>query len=93
MIIVSYDFQENRLRNRFSKFLKRYGRKVQYSVYEVKNSDRILRNILLEIEMEYSKEFKKSDSVIIIQLCKNCIDKIKRYGYSANEDEEVVFFN
>lgn len=93
MIIVSYDFEDDKLRSRFSKFLKRYGRKIQYSVYEIKNSDRALRNILLEIEMEYSKKFKNSDSVIVIQLCKSCVDKIKRYGYSSNEDKDIVVFD
>lgn len=92
MIIISYDFQDNKIRNKFSKFLKKYGRKIQYSVYEIKNSSRILKNIILEIENKYLKKIKNSDSVIIINICQSCIDKIKRYGYSKNEDKDVILF-
>ncbi|PIQ79873.1 MAG: CRISPR-associated endonuclease Cas2, partial [Parcubacteria group bacterium CG11_big_fil_rev_8_21_14_0_20_41_14] len=46
MIIVSYDFENDNVRSKFSKFLKKFGRKLQYSVYEIRNSNRILQNIL-----------------------------------------------
>ncbi len=92
MIIISYDFSDNRKRAKFSKFLKKYGRKIQYSVYEIRNSQRVLQNILTEVELKYSKNFNNSDSIIIFNLCKLCESKIKRYGYSANEEKEVVFF-
>lgn len=92
MLFISYDFKDDKIRNRFSKFLKKYGRKVQYSVYEIKNSERILQNILFEIELNYKKYFKGSDSVLIFYLCESCKKKIKRYGYSQNEEKEIVIF-
>ncbi|BCX15825.1 MAG: hypothetical protein KatS3mg098_054 [Candidatus Parcubacteria bacterium] len=92
MILVSYDIQDDRQRNKFSKFLKKFGRKIQYSVYEIKNSQRVLNNILIEIESNYSKKFGGSDSVIILSLCESCQKKIRRYGYSENEEKEVVVF-
>lgn len=92
MIIISYDFQDNKIRNKFSKFLKKYGRKIQYSVFEIKNSPRVLDNILVEIDLEYKKMFKNTDSILIFYLCNTCIKKIKRYGYAQNEEEDVVFF-
>jgi len=92
MIIVSYDFQSNKKRNKFSKFLKKYGRKIQYSVYEIKNSPRVLKNILSEIELKYRKEFKGSDSILIFYICEGCEKKIKRYGYAENEEKDIVIF-
>jgi CRISPR-associated protein Cas2 len=92
MIIVAYDFEDNRKRDKFSKFLKRYGRKIQYSVYEIKNSHRILQNILSEIELKYKKDFSKADSILIFYLCESCQKKINRYGYAANEEEDIVIF-
>ena len=53
MFIVSYDFEDNRRRVKFSTFLKKYGRRLQYSVFEIKNSRRILENIQKEIDMKY----------------------------------------
>lgn len=93
MIIVSYDFESNKVRAQFAKFLKKYGRRIQYSVYEIKNSQRILQNILSVVEYQYKNKFKKTDSILIFSLCKTCITKIKRYGYAANEEKEIVFFD
>ena len=91
MLIVSYDLSNDRTRNKFSKFLLKYGRRIQYSVYEIRNSSRILQNILNEIEFKYKQSFTGADSVIIFKTCKGCDTKIKRYGFSANE-EELLFF-
>jgi len=92
MVIICYDFSDNKTRARFSKFLKKYGRKIQFSVYEIRNSQLILQNILDEIELRYKKEFTNSDSILIISVCEGCKKKIKRYGYAANEEEDVVIF-
>lgn len=93
MFIVAYDFTDNKTRSRFSKFLKKFGRKIQYSVYEIKNSQRLLQNILDEIELRYKKRFKNSDSILIFQVCDGCKKKIVRYGYAKNEEKEIVYFN
>ncbi|MFH1551543.1 MAG: CRISPR-associated endonuclease Cas2 [bacterium] len=93
MIIVCYDFQDNKVRAKFSKFLKKFGRKIQYSVYEIRNSQRILQNILDEVELKYKKLFKNTDSILIFRICEGCKKKIVRYGYASNEEEEIVFFD
>ena len=73
MLIVSYDISSNKLRFRFSKFLEKYGRRLQYSVRELKNSDRILAIVLLEIEKKFAKRFAKrfenTDSILIFEVC------------------------
>jgi len=92
MFIICYDFKNDKSRAKFSKFLKKFGRKIQYSVYEIKNSQRILKNILNEIELKYKKCFSGGDSILIFQICESCKKKIIRYGYAANEEKEIVFF-
>lgn len=92
MVIICYDFTDNKTRARFSKFLKKYGRKIQFSVYEIRNSQRILQNILDEIELRYQKEFTNSDSILIFSVCEGCKKKVRRYGYASNEEEDVVIF-
>lgn len=91
MIIVSYDFENNRKRAKFSKFLKQFGSSIQYSVYEIKNSPRILQNILTEIELRYKKQFENCDSVIVLRLCKHCKQQILRYGAGKHYDKEIIF--
>lgn len=65
MYLVLYDIEDDRLRTRFSKFLQKYGRRLQYSVFEVKNSKRILDNIKTEIKTNFSKKFGQADSVLV----------------------------
>lgn len=93
MLIVSYDFEENGPRTRFSKFLKKFGRKLQYSVFEVKHSMRVLQNILSEVELKYRKQFRNADSIIITPLCEACQKKVVRYGYAVNEEKDVIVFD
>jgi len=92
MILVSYDIKDDKKRSRFSKFLKQYGRRLQYSVFEIKNSERVLQNILVEVKYRYKNEFDANDSVLIVVLCEACKKKIKRYGYLVNEEEDILFF-
>ncbi len=92
MLLVSYDFESNRTRSRFSRFLEKHGRRIQYSVFEIRNSDRVLHNLLDEIELKYRKQFTGADSILIFQICEGCKKKAIRYGYAENEEKEIVVF-
>lgn len=88
MIIVSYDIKSNKLRTKFSKYLSKFGHRLQYSVFQIKNSNHILNNILTDIENNFSKKFSQADSIYIFKLSSSC--EIIKYGYAKNEDEEVI---
>ena len=36
MLIISYDISETKVRTKFSKFLQKFGRRIQLSVFEIK---------------------------------------------------------
>lgn len=88
MILVSYDISDDKLRNRFAKFLSKFGYRLQYSVFRIDNSERILNIVTDEIENRFSKKFSQSDSVYIFHLGASC--KIVRYGYAKNEDKSLI---
>ena len=88
MLIVSYDITDDKLRTRFSRFLNKFGYRLQYSVFKIKNSNRVLNNIIAGIKGDFSKKFTETDSVIIFSMSKQC--KIYSYGYAKNEDEEFM---
>lgn len=92
MLIIAYDFSNDGTRARFAKFIHKFGRKLQYSVYEIRNSPRVLQNIKTEVELVYKKKFEGGDSVLIFQLCEGDKKKIARYGYAENDEKEVVIF-
>lgn len=61
---------------------------MQYSVYEIDNSDRILNNIITDINNKWMKEFDETDSVYIFNLSNSC--KIEKFGYAKHEDEALI---
>lgn len=91
MLIVSYDIASDKLRNKFSKFLKKFGRRIQYSVYEIRNSDRHVANVQATIHAKFEPHFSKSDSVFIIPISKADEEKTIRYGYAKNEEYDFLF--
>lgn len=91
MILISYDIKNDKLRNRFSKFIKKYGYRIQYSVFEITNSKRMLTNIMCEISNIYEKEFEQCDSVIIIETSENC--KITKWGFAKNDECDIIVIN
>ncbi len=88
MVIVAYDISDDRIRTRFAKFLSKYGHRIQYSMFEIKNSKRILDIIVLEIQKGFDKYFEETDSILVLQLSKQC--KVDKYGYAKHDDEEVI---
>jgi len=90
MFLVSYDISNDKLRTKFSKFLKKYGVPVQYSVYRIKNSKRLLDIIANEVDIVYKKQFKQTDSVYIFRICEGCQKNIKKYGYAVFEEQDTI---
>ena len=66
MLIITYDISNTKLRSKFSRFLEKYGHRLQFSVFEIKNSPRILTQIQLEISHVFEKKFSEDDSIIIL---------------------------
>lgn len=90
MIILAYDIKDDELRTEFSKFLLSYGRRIQYSVYEINNSQRILSLVKSKIINNFEKRFSQADSVFIFQL-KNT-DQITRFGFAKNEESDLIMY-
>jgi CRISPR-associated protein Cas2 len=88
MLLVSYDISDDKLRTKFAKFLSKYGHRLQYSIFEIKNSERILENITTKIEKYYGEKFAQTDSVMIFILNKTC--EIIKFGYARNNDEKLI---
>lgn len=89
MLVVSYDISDTTKRARFSKMLRMNGAiRLQYSVYEINNTTRIIDNLLIKIE-EFSKQFSGEDSVIIFDVTSV---RLKKYGNAIHRDVDIVYF-
>ena len=77
MLVISYDIHDTKLRTRFSKMLTKNGAiRLQFSVYEVNNTKRVLDNLMIKID-QFAKDFSGADSVIIFDVS---AVKLKKYG-------------
>ncbi len=87
MIIVSYDISDNKLRSKFAKFLMQYGDRVQYSVYEIHNSERVLNIITEEIKFNFEKHFTGADSVILFRFTER---EVLRFGNAVHREQDLL---
>ena len=88
MVIISYDISNTRKRTRFNKYIRQFGHMLQYSVYEIDNSERILNNIIADINNKWAKTFDETDSVYIFKMSSSCT--IERFGYAEHENDEIL---
>ena len=89
MIIVSYDITDDKMRTNFSKMLNKNGAiRLQFSVYEISNTKRIVDNLIAKIEA-YTKHFTADDSVILFDVD---TDKLTKYGNAIHRDKPIVYF-
>lgn len=90
MLVISYDISNDKLRAKFSKMLTKYGAiRLQYSVYEVNNTNRVINNLIVAIEETFAKSFDGCDSVIIFDVSSI---KLKKYGNAIHRDKDIVYF-
>lgn len=87
MIIISYDISDNKLRTKFSNFLLEYGDRLQYSVYQIRNSERILNIITQKIKNDFEKAFTGADNVLIFRFTDR---EVLRFGNAVHQSEDLL---
>ena len=65
-----------------------FGHRIQYSVFEIDNSTRILDNIISDLKNKYEKRFSQEDSVMIFKLSSSC--EVLRFGYAKNDEKDFI---
>lgn len=91
MYLVSYDVSSDKRRNRISKKLENYGRRIQYSVFECDIDEKRFRKLYAELAREC--EGMSEGSVRFYYICQNCLPKMKLIGQekpSIFKDKEAV---
>lgn len=91
MVVVSYDISNDKLRTKFAKYLSRFGHRLQYSVFEIDNSEKIVNNIINDLKNKYEKSFSQEDSVIIFKFSSSC--EVLRFGYAKNDEKDFIIIS
>ena len=90
MVIVSYDIKDDKLRARFAKMLRSQGAvRLQFSVYEINNTQPSIENINAIIIEKYGRSFTAEDSVIVFNAS---IESVLKFGNAIHRDRDVVYF-
>lgn len=87
MMIVSYDISDNKLRAQFAKLLMQYGDRLQYSVYEIQGTQRVLNLLTEKIKFEFEPRFTGADSVLIFRFSNR---EVLRFGHSAHRTGDLL---
>ena len=86
-VVVSYDVIADKRRNRISKLMLDYGKRVQRSVFECNLGPDQLKRMTERLLKAYDE---KEDMIRVYCLCEGCVPKAKAYGVGElTKDEEV----
>lgn len=88
MYLIVYDIEDDKLRTRFAKFLKRFGVRVQFSVFRIENSPRILDNVKVEIRSQFQDDFGQADSILIYKVPDDAC--VAKFGYPVDDETDLV---
>jgi len=89
---IAYDFTSDSRRAKFVKSLEKYGIRIQYSLFEFDLT--VARKIELFARLK-KYEFlqnKDGESVIIIPIFKDSLQKIERYGKTVDIFDKSAIF-
>jgi len=85
-IVVAYDIVDDQRRNKVSDILLAYGQRVNKSVFECFLKEKEIDELKSRIGEEINK---KEDVVLYYYLCKNCLERIERWGLNFEENQIV----
>lgn len=89
-IIICYDISNTKTRTKFSKFLEKYGVRLQMSVFELEHSARLLSVIEEQIRQKFEPLFEDNDSIFIFY---TDLSRAIRYGASRHLDNNLLFLD
>jgi CRISPR-associated protein Cas2 len=86
--LVSYDVRNERRLQRTARRLKGYGKRVQYSMFRCRLTERQLE----KLHWELTKILKSDDDLLIVGLCDGCAMRVRKKSNDAEWFEKPVTF-
>ena len=84
MYLISYDLSKDRLRNQVAKEMENFGKRVQYSVFECRISEKQL--YILYERLAKIMQDEPDGSIRIYSICRNCEEKLQTIGIDKEVD-------
>jgi CRISPR-associated protein Cas2 len=90
MILIAYDIHNTRNRTRLSRYLEKYGRRLQFSVFEIDQHYSTQSEILEYIKSEFRPKLKNNDSILIVPILPGTDSKVIRYGRKIQKEKQYL---
>ena len=90
MYIISYDIQEDKIRNKAAKLLEGHGKRVQYSVFECRITEKQMKALYPKLEDLISES--DNSSVLVYEICKSCEKRKLEIGMIIHLHRNPVHF-
>lgn len=84
MYVISYDIGSDRLRNKIAKVLLNYGKRVQYSVFECRISQKSFEELYWKLSLLMADA--DEGSVRFYHLCGKCDQEIRELGLPKDDN-------
>ncbi|SNR60319.1 CRISPR-associated endonuclease Cas2 [Desulfurobacterium atlanticum] len=85
--VITYDISDDKIRNKLMKLLKNYGRRVQFSCFEVDLTEKELETLKEKIE---SLIDSSTDKVYIFPVSNYVINDIVKLGIKEKQNESYI---
>ena len=86
MYLISYDIEDNKIRNKIAKQLENYGCRVQYSVFECRITQKRFCELYEKLAILMEEENGGNNRFYYI--CENCTKKITTMGIATRHEED-----
>ena len=87
MYVISYDITSDRLRNKVAKVLSGYGRRVQYSVFECRISQKSMEELYKRLALLMADA--DESSIRFYHLCGKCEGGIQELGLPKEDEPDL----
>jgi CRISPR-associated protein Cas2 len=92
MIIICYDIHNTKTRTKLSKYLEKFGRRIQFSIFEIDLHYSRTNEIEEFIKSNFRPKLKNNDSIIIMPFSKSDQARITRYGAKIQEPKRYITY-
>lgn len=90
MILICYDIHNTRNRTKLSKYLERYGRRLQYSIFEIDQHYTVLDTIKSTTKQDFAIRLRNNDSILIVPMPASMEHKIIRHGAKIQKEKQYI---
>lgn len=90
MTLITYDISNTKTRTKLSKYLEKYGRRLQFSVFEITQPQSTIDTIQKTILSQFRPKIKNNDSILFVPIFPSLENQIVRIGSTIQAEKGYI---